>query len=389
MIFCMLYILYYLVLLANVVQSFLRRKSVLLLICTLLLLFFLFFSNDASGHDHYLYKIGFEQSDQELGFEVLYTAIVSGIKGLGVTDYNTFLAVYFVICLALQYLGLKGNLALTHPLLSLYMVFIFPQWAIAIRIFLAISIVLFSMKFLLQGKRLVYVCGIALATAVHFSIAPLALLALFYSSDSVRKMEAAKYKSTVLKIMLCSFAVLAIASYFFAESTVYGTTTAVLSFVMGHDAASDIDNKVTSYFESKTKLGFMIFVFIYVVNLLMALKMAKASSMKLFEGDKTLRLVANSGATINLFLSFTLPLIVLNLVFGRLMAIGSIVNMITFSIYLIRFKSLTQNTRMILLLYFVFSLLAWSVPAALEINSISPKGMIETAILYWGGDSSL
>ena len=381
----MLYILYYLVLFANVVQSFLRRKSVLLLICTLSLLFFLFFSNDASGHDHYLYKIGFEQSDQELGFEVLYTAIVSGIKGLGVTDYNTFLAVYFVISLALQYLGLKWNLALAHPLLSLYMVFIFPQWAIAIRIFLAISIVLFSMKFLLQGKRLVYVCGIALATAVHFSIAPLAFLALFYSSDSVRKMEVAKYKSTVLKIMLCSFAVLAVASYFFAESTVYGTTTAVLSSVMGHDTASDIDNKVTSYFESKTKLGFMIFVFIYVVNLLMTLKMAKASSMKLFEGDKTLRLVANSGATINLFLSFTLPLIVLNLVFGRLMAIGSIVNMITFSIYLIRFKSLTQNTRMILLLYFVLSLLAWSVPAALEINSISPNGLIETAILYWGG----
>lgn len=384
----MLYFLYYFLLLSNIVQSIIRKKSALLLIVTIFFLFFLFFSNDASGHDHYLYKIGFENVDKELGFEVLYTAIVVAIKGLGITDYNAFLSVYFVICLLLQFLGLRRHLTIGHPLLALYMVFIFPQWAIAIRIFLALSIVIFSLRFLLNGKRICYVCGVILATAVHFSVAPLVFLALFFSEKSVSKMERAEYSSIILKILLPFFLLLSIASYFFAESTVYGTATALLSSMMGSDATLDIDNKISSYFESKTKLGFMIFVVIYAVNLLMALKMRNVSRRRVFADDLDLRKLAFSGIVINLFLSFTLPLVVLNLVFGRLMAIGSIVNMITLSRYLGSFRRLQHNTRTVILLCFMLSLLSWAVPAVLEINSISPNGLIETAILFWGGGKS-
>lgn len=381
----MLYFLYYLLLFANIIQSLARKRSVLLLIVTLVFLFFLFFSNDASGHDHYLYKLGFENADQELGFEILYTAIVSGIKGLGITSYNVFLCIYFVICMTLQCFGMRGYLKLSHPLLALYMVFIFPQWAIAIRIFLALSIVIFSLSYLFKGKWFYYVCGVILATAVHFSIAPLALLALFFSHASIIKMEKAEYRSKILGILLPFFLVLSIASYFFAESTVYGTTTVLLSSVMGSDATLDIDNKISSYFESKTKLGFMIFFVIYAINLLMAIEMRKVAAKSVFMDDCILRKVAFAGASINLFLSFTLPLVVLNLVFGRLMALGSVVNMITLSRYLVRFRQLQQNSRIIILFYFVLSLFGWAIPAVLEINSISPQNLVETAIMYWGG----
>jgi len=62
------------------------------------------------------------------------------------------------------------------------------------------------------------------------------------------------------------------------------------------------------------------------------------------------------------------------------------VNMITLSRYLVGFSRLQSNTRGIVLLLFVLTLLAWAIPAVLEINSISPNGIIETAILYWGGE---
>lgn len=381
----MLYFLYYFLLVANVVQTFIRKKNILLLMATLAFMFFLFFSNDASGHDHYLYKIGFENADQELGFEVLYTAIVAVIKGFGVKDYNAFLSVYFIICMTLQYIGLRGYLKLAHPLLALYMVFIFPQWAIAIRIFLALSIVVFSLRFLFKGKWVYYFGAVILATAVHFSVAPLALLCLFFSRTSIKKMENAEYSSNILKLMLPTFLLISFVSYFLAESDVYGTTTALLSSVMGSDATSDIDNKITSYFESKTKLGFVIFFVVYAVNLLMALKMKNIAAGKMFKDDITLRKLSFAGAAINLFSSFTLPLVVLNLVFGRLMAVGSIVNMVTLSRYLVVFGHLQQKTRGVVLLLFVLTLLAWAIPAVLEINSISPNGLIETAILYWGG----
>lgn len=75
----------------------------------------------------------------------------------------------------------------------------------------------------------------------------------------------------------------------------------------------------------------------------------------------------------------------LNLAFERLMTLGSVVIMLTFSRYLASIRRLQLNTRIIILLLFIMPLLNRSTLAVLEINNISPQYLANTAMIYWEG----
>lgn len=378
----MLYILYYLFLIVNVWLSFLHKKSGFLCVATLLFLLFLFSSNDATGHDHSLYKIGFENPDSELTFEISYGTIVKAIKDLGINSYNVFLAIIFVIGSTLQYYSIRKFTSIPHFILSLYFVFIFPQWATAIRFFLAISFAIFSIKFLFQGNRLFFVIGIILASTFHYSVVVFVLFAPFFSTTTILGLNREKHSTKLINFIVIFFVIAAVGIYFFSEKATYGVASSVLSLLIGEDSL-DMDNKVSAYFETKTKLGSVIFVVIHIVNLLMAIRINAISRKNVFFNGLKCQKLAYGGVIVNKIMSISLPLVILNLVFGRLVALGSIINMISMSALLENKYKLPQNSYRALYRYYALSLVTWMIPAIFEINSISPNMIIDTANQYW------
>lgn len=378
----MLFFIYYFIFSVNLLFSFTRKKSWLIVAISWVFLFFLFVSNDASGHDHYLYKIGFEHPEEDLNFEFLYTGFQDLVRYIGVSDYNIFLSFLFLLCSILQFYGFKFFSISLHPIISLYLVFIFPQWAAAIRFFLAVSIALFSFQFLIKGNWLIYLVLSICAITVHYSLVILLLVFPFFIPTFLYNMDKLNFNFDFLSFFMFFVIFLTLFVFFFAEDVIYRLAYTTMGLFIGNEALSDIDNKVSAYFETKTKLGFIMFVLIYGANLYASLKIKKLFIIK-ETIDVRINRVIYGNVIINKILAISVPLVVINLVFGRLMAIGTIFNLITIGSVVKTKRKLLHKEKVVLLNCFVAFLLSWAVPAVFEINSISPHNLIETAIQYW------
>lgn len=378
----MLYILYYSLLLINIIFSFVRKKSIAAMLISWLFMFFLFFSNDASGHDHYLYKIGFEHPEENLSFEFLYNMLQEMVRSLGITDYNVFLAILYLICSLLLVSALTKFTIFLHPIISLCLIFVFPQWATAIRFFLAISIAFFSFQYLLKGRWVIYLILILCATTVHYSVFFLFFITPFFLNIKLTE-ENTKKKEKILTYISIILILFAILIYSFAEKAIYGMANSTLGLIIGNAAAAEMDNKVTAYFESKTRFGFIMYVIIYIANLYTSLKLRKILNKHPIISNRTSR-IAYFGIVINKILTISIPLVVVNLVFGRLFAIGSIVNFLTMGAIVEEIRHFNKTDKFLLVRCIIFILLSWTIPSLLEINSISPNNTINEAYQYWG-----
>lgn len=378
----MLYFFYYLSLFLNVWMTILRKRSVLILAGTYLLLFVLFFSNDASGHDHYLYKIGFEHPDEKVNLEFLFNYLQDIIRWIGITDYNVFLALLFLLCTCFLLMGITYYTNFLHPIAALCLTFVFPQWAVAIRFFLAISIAFLSLRFLIKGSWITFVLLIFCSAAVHYSLSVLIILLPFFTPKMLRKYDMMTFNENILSYSILIIIVLSILIYFIAESVVYDLAFSTIGGIIGKAALSDVDNKVSAYFEAKTRFGFLMFTLIYVVNLYMAIVVKKRMMGK--KTSMEIRRMLYSGTIINKVLAIFIPLVVINLVFGRALAFGSVINLAIMGAVIEKVRPLTRDDLTLLIKCFIAVILSWAVPAILEINSISPNGLIRETLHFWG-----
>ena len=377
-----LYIFYYLLLFLNVWMTILRKRSNLILAGTYILLFILFFSNDASGHDHYLYKIVFEHPDEKVNLEFLFNYLQDFIRWIGITDYNVFLALLFLLCSSFMLMGITYYTKFLHPIAALCLTFVFPQWAVAIRFFLAISIAFLSTRFLLKGRWVTFIFLIFCSASIHYSLSALIILLPFFTPKMLRKYDRGDFDGNILSYSILAVFLLSICIYFFAENVVYDLAFSTIGGVIGKAALSDVDNKVSAYFEAKTRFGFLIFTVIYAVNLYMAIVLKKRMMRK--NTSEEIRRILYSGTIINKILAIFIPLVIINLVFGRVLAFGSVINLAIMGAVIEKVKPLTREDFSFLIKCFIVVILSWSVPAILEINSISPNGLIREVIQFWG-----
>ena len=378
----MLYIVYYTLLLLNILLSLTRKNSWLIVLISWLFMFFLFVSNDATAHDHYLSKISFESPEEFSNVELIYDGIQSAVRSIGIENYNYFLAILFCICSIFQFYGLVNITSSFHPILALYLVFLFPQWAVAIRFFLAISISIFSLQFLIKGRWLLY-CFFALcATLSHYSMAFALLLAPFAVPHVRNSLLTNKRIENIATFIALSFFLIAIFIYFVAAETAFNVIYSIVGTVFSKTMLSDFDNRISTYFGSKTKLGFLMFLMIYLLNLYMSLKIKATFANR---SNEKIKKMIFCNTIINKMLAIIIPFLIFDLVFGRIIALGSVFNLAMMGMIVKKVRPFSHSDRKMMLWLFLGLVALWTIPALLEINSISPNNLVETALQYWGG----
>lgn len=362
---------YFILWLLNYFLSGKKKVSGIIALCTWGFLYVLFASNLAIEGDAYKYKMDYElgifgSGWAEKGYEVLKWIC----RFCGLKSYNHFLVAIFAIGSFLIFWGVtKINGDLNIVFFST-MPFLFPALAAAIRFFIAFSIFVFCLAYLIKGEKIKYLIGILVAIAFHRS-ALFFLLFLLCEAVDVHRIDDGIKRHVVKMIGLIS-GVCTIYTLFFRQLPFIGIIKWFFLRYIPEGAAGA--TKVEVYFSSTTRFGFLILVVLYITNFWLSKCLLRVSNAEQYEErDKKLAMI---GYSINVIMAITLPFSIINLVFFRLYGVQTIINCIIYSrVNGIRsFSKLGKLNKTELL--FIVSVLAWIIPALLKINSISVNELI-------------
>ena len=404
-------VVYYILWALNIFLIFRKKENQFVVFFTWVLLYFLFASNSAISGDAYKYKLDYEQGSFGTSWSEAGNVLIKLMcKSIGLHSYNQYLIVLFAIASALLFLGvrkLKGN---WHVIFATAMVFIFPAMAAAIRFFLAFSLFVFCLDYLLKGERIKCVAGILIAATFHRSALFFLIFVLSEVVDSFRANDSNRKKVgyVVGAIAICCAAYTLIVRKLPFVSVI---SSLILRFF------PDTNMKVDVYFGSFTRFGFLIMFFVYIANFLLSRYMISSvrsgqyadkiiirsesfghSINKLTaallpltikyamnttypgQSNEDIKRLASFGYTINILTAALLPLTVVNLVFFRLYAAQAFINCIVFTRVIVVRKPYHTGRIAISLadIWFLITItiIAWFIPAIFHINSISVNNMI-------------
>lgn len=367
---------YYSLWILNIYFILRNKENKIVSFLTWVLLFILFSSNSAISGDAYKYKIDYEygafgKNWVEAGNELLKFVC----KSIGLNSYNQYLIVLFGVSSVLIFLGMRKLNGSFHIIFSATMGFIFPAMAVAIRFFLAFSIFVFCLSFLINGQRLKYIIGIIIATTFHRSA--LFFLLFLLTENVYKNKDNDKYRKKLV-YFVGGFAICCAAYALVLRKLPFVSliSSTLLRFL------PDANIKVDAYFGTFTRFGFLIMLIVYVANFIFSRYMMNIVRQNNYE-ESIVRL-SSFGYTVNVLLAALLPLTVVNLVFFRLYAVQTFVNCIVFSQIKNKTKPVKKAGVLIISsteLYYFLSVLAWIVPAFFEINSISIYHMITDSFL--------
>lgn len=149
-----------------------KKNSRLIFLTTLALLIIIFAGNTDNG-DRYLYLLNYNslisptyKGEFEVGYQMLARICVQ----LGLT-YNQFLLIVVFIGLSLISSTIKMFTPKISYVIALYFIYPFLWDVVQIRNFLAMSIIIFGMRYIINNKKnyFKYVVCVLIATSVHTS----------------------------------------------------------------------------------------------------------------------------------------------------------------------------------------------------------------------------
>lgn len=383
-------ILYVILWLINILCIIRRKNNDAISLLSYVYFGLLFVSNQANDGDAQLYKLYFESQLFSGGmFEPGYTFVEKCLHMIGIHTYTGLLISLFVIATFFLWIGLRKLNLSYHYFFVIAMPFIIPTYATAIRFFVASAIMIAAIRCLAENKRLFFIALVFCAGSFH-------LLSMFYFVFLLSTTKMMAKNSGNLKFVLWFVVFFSLLS--FVISVMSKSNPLVMALVRVVALLFNIgDNKVDAYATTNTNLGGLLFLFIYLSGLAMAMIMRKkiysensyrtAVSELLFENDGMLQAYCNINYYINLLLSVVLPFIAMNLVFYRLLIVGHLTNALVLGMYLNQqtLKSthkaydITIGSREAIL---IAACACWFVPEVIGINSITIKGMIEVSSIF-------
>lgn len=343
----------------------------------------LFISNMGIYGDAYSYRIDFENQVYSTDWaEIGYQIFKNILYQIGVNTYFGLLVAIFIFCTVILLLSLFKVKCSYHGLLAMVMPFIFPTCAVTIRFFMAISIVLLSLRFLIKRNYFTYIVLILFATLFHRSVF-VYLILIVCTSDRIM---ASKVNKFWIKIIFVLSLFCLICTYIRGSVPFIDLIVDLASFMF-----SDIDVKIQTYTTSVARLGSLIFCIIYFTGLYFAYLIRKSvynanGLPSTCENDKKeLCKMADMNLNIHLILSIILPFLALNLVYYRLLIIAFITDAILFGMYVKERKStkslMVMNINKVYI-SFAITCVVWFIPEIVGINSITIQGIFDAS--FWG-----
>ncbi len=348
----------------------------------------LFISNRATEGDALLYKLYFENQWFSGGmFEIGYTFIEKTLHSIGIHTYTGLLISLFIIATFFFWLGLRNLNISYHYFFVIAMPFIIPTYAVAIRFFVASSIMVAAIRYLAENKLMIFITLVICAGFFHLS----SMFYLLFFLCSTKKITMLSGNRKFILWFVGFFSLLS-----FAISIVSKSNPIAMAAVRVASLVFNIDeNKLDAYTTTNTHFGGLIFLFIYLSGLLVALMIRKMVSRETtYSTESTgsqlnnrLQVYSTINYNINLLLSAILPLIAMNVVFYRILIIGHITNALVLGLYLTQHKkqgihgsySISINTSDFMM---GIACVCWLVPELIGMNDITIQGLIEASSFF-------
>lgn len=309
--------LFYLIL--NLSGMFIKNLSKIIGVLSIIILWVLFGWNN-NNPDYYIYErwyneisfySGFLLEGKDLGYKFLMN-----ITSLFNIDYQGFVIIFSLTGLLLIHSTIRRFAANPHYVYLLYFIYPFLLDIVQVRNFLMMSIIIYSIKHLVEGSnksKLKFLMLFLIAFSIHSS-AILYFPLVFINNDRKNNLIA------IMPIFIMLFSLIV-----FLNGNQIPFVQSMISFITGNEY-------IASWFEKNTDTGFLLFWAMQLITLLM-IYISKKIAFK-NEGNlstKELRFI-NLIFWISIIELIWLPLYMISIEFTRLMRNLFILNYIVFSI---------------------------------------------------------
>lgn len=317
----MSYVIYSIIQILNFIVAHFNKESKLIGFLTLLFIWMLLAGNtsnlDMGNYINYYNNSVTTKYNETIEVGYLFLQKVGNALGL---DYTRFKLFSIIPCLILIHSTIKKFSTNYHYVYFFYMLYVMFMDAVQIRNFMAISIVIYSIRFLMEfGKKnvLKYVISILIATSIHTS-SFIYILLIFING---------RMKKTLIKIVVGATFVLCIIT--FLNDNQIPLINNILQVI-------DYE-KVNVYLSTSTRFGFLYPFFLHILNFIVILwarnimKNFILKHNKLNGNIKYMNFI-NLVFWINFLAFMFFPLYMMNLNFYRLTRNFIIINLIACSL---------------------------------------------------------
>lgn len=295
-----------------IILGFLRPESKIVTLLIATFMWIIYGLNTMSG-DYIAYEnvyTNFISEGFQNHFEPLFSLLMSICVKLGIS-YQGFLMVLATIFICLTYLAIKQYTKYTALALSIYMIFPFVCFVSQLRIGIASAIIIYSIKYLISNEKnstLKYLIFLLLATLIHYS-------SLLYIILLLTKIAKNNNKINRRKLYVFTFIGIFIASTVFSFSSI------------GYDILSLVTDRgrIIAWFSDPNIEGLpntvgLVTEIIVLIGTIYVAYIAKNKYIPIIghKSNSNEIEVANTGYSIAIVLLITLPFIVRNSTFMRL-----------------------------------------------------------------------
>lgn len=301
----MISILFFSMLLINMIIILCKRKSDFFAFLLYVCIFIVFAGNNRTGFsDLTYYRARYEaMTNQQIFTDIGYSYIADYLSSIGV-PFNMFLALIFAFSSALIFLAIrksKINYNLLLVLYSLYYLFFDME---VIRLFIATSFAIYALYHLYNNRMVMFICFILLAFLFHKIIIFILPFGFMYKM---------KNKEKIFNICAIVLAILTVINFFFRNFF------DIFSFVLNYFSESMVES-INFYASAGTRYGSLLYYLYYLYNLGCSYCLAKIVDND-FKEHRDLKKLTNFLRMKCLYTVVFLPLITSNTTFFRFILI--------------------------------------------------------------------
>lgn len=375
-----LYILFYLLFAVNCYLTIARKKSSAIVVLSLLLFGFMFTFNAGLEGDHETYKDLFFYPDLEISKDLMFFYFIKLVRLLGVSNYNLFLFIEYIIGLGLITLGVKSVTTNYHPMIAVAMLYIFPHCAVAIRFYLAFSIIIFSLRYFINRRlarnKIFYILCIIIASLFHACVSVFLLtIPLVFTKENFYQNKSWRITSSLFLIFS---GILIIIFYTYKDS--YALTLIV------NLLEEDAGGRGAGYFQSiDYSHGALIGLPIYFIGLILSHRFFLFGTHNNDKNDeKIARMckVISSVHCLYIIWIITLVFMFLDMTFIRVLFIPSVVVLLAYG-RILDSGGYSKHFIRVNSLLFILILLSWEVVNNVGLYSISSNMWIKEALRFF------
>jgi len=316
----------------NAFSSLFGNKSRVIKLLLLIMMWILFWGNfQSADYSNYLMRYNYIMqtgniiTSNQIGFWLLMK--IATIFGL---EYNQFLMLLSILALLLIVSTVEKFTTKPQLVYILYFIYPFLLDIVQVRHFLAMAIVVFSLRYLSNDgiqNSIKFIIGILIAYSIHY-ISIIFIPLILLKNIKIKKLYLIIFIFLIIGIPLAYTNLYQIIASYFVPLKI-----------------------VELYFSDRVKIGFLLQFFIQTVIFVMV-----HLSKRFLEKNESTNQFINTIYKTNLYLFLLFPLYIINGTFERAYRMIFIPNCIIFSIAFTKTKKNTKVLFLMVLLVFVFIL---------------------------------